>query len=122
MNCTSLRLLGLLFLGLSGIASAQPPIALNDDEAIRIIENLDGRVDQLIAKVRQCAAAGLAPMSECHCRYPVKLESAREAYEEVLMRHPEWENRAVLWWDAGEPRPSNLHMGGLKNRFDQPCS
>ncbi len=103
-------------------AQASPPIALNDEHQIEIIEQLDGRVEQLVAKIRQCAAAGLAPVSECHCRYPRKLESAKRAYQRVINEHPEWEGRAVLWWDDSAPRPSNLHMGGLEHRFAQSCT
>lgn len=118
-----MRLMTLLMLLVFPIgASASPPIALNSDDEIQVIEQLDGRVEQLVAKIRQCAAAGLAPASECHCYYPEKLESARQAYQQVVNRHPEWEGRAVLWWEDSAPRPSNLHMGGLKNRISRPCT
>lgn len=112
----------IVLLALPVLTRAAPPVALNDDEEIRMIEQLDGQVDQLIAKVRQCAAAGLAPASECHCYYPGKLKSARRAYRQVLSRHPEWEDRAILWWYSGDQGPSNLHMGGLKNQIGRPCT
>jgi hypothetical protein len=97
------------------------PIEIMRTSDIQDIERLDYEVDRLNAKIKQCAAAGLAPAIECHCHYPDKLASAIDAYQSVLEKHPGWENRAVLWWDSARTTPSNLHMGGLKLTIETPC-
>ena len=105
------------------VSSGAPafPIEIMETSDIQDIERLDHEVDRLNAKIKQCAAAGLAPAVECHCRYPVKLASAIYVYQSVLEKHPDWENRAVLWWDSERTIASNLHMGGLKLTIDKPC-
>jgi len=97
------------------------PLQLMEPTDIRDIERLDYEVVRLNAKIRQCAAAGLAPAMECHCFYPSKLASAINVYQTVLEKHPDWENRAVLWWDSAGAMPSNLHLGGLKLTIEKPC-
>lgn len=97
------------------------PITLESNDEIRVARDLDRKVDNLISKVKQCAAAGLAPAAECHCYYPSKLDSALSSYESMLERHPEWEDRTLLWWDEKRNYPSNLHLRGLRVRFAEPC-
>ena len=81
---------------------------------IRDIERLDYEVVRLSAKIKQCAAAGLAPAIECHCFYPDKLTSALNLYRAVLEKHPDWENRAVLWWDSATTHTLEPSSGRLK--------
>jgi hypothetical protein len=97
------------------------PLELMEPTDIRDIERLDYEVVRLNAKIKQCAAAGLAPAMECHCFYPNKLASAINVYQTVLEKHPDWENRAVLWWDSATTIPSNLHLGGVKLTIEKPC-
>lgn len=105
------------------VSSGEPafPLELMERNDIQDIERLDVEVDRLNAKIKQCAAAGLAPALECHCFYPDKLASAIVVYQSVLEKHPDWENRAVLWWDSERTVPSNLHMGGLKLTIEKSC-
>ena len=105
------------------VSSGEPafPLELMERNDIQDIERLDVEVDRLNAKIKQCAAAGLAPALECHCFYPDKLASAIVVYQSVLEKHPDWENRAVLWWDSERTVPSNLHMGGLKLTIEKTC-
>ncbi|MBT6892952.1 MAG: hypothetical protein HOA25_15745 [Gammaproteobacteria bacterium] len=111
----------LMFVPLASGGTPGFPLELMEATDIRDIERLDYEVVRLNAKIKQCAAAGLAPAIECHCFYPNKLESAINVYQTVLKKHPEWENRAVLWWDSTRTRPSNLHLGGLKLTIEKPC-
>lgn len=97
------------------------PLELMKPSDIRDIERLDYEVVRLTAKIKQCAAVGLAPATECHCFYPKKLASAINVYQTVLEKHPDWENRAVLWWDNDRTIPSNLHMGGLRLTIEKSC-
>jgi hypothetical protein len=105
------------------VSSGAPgfPLELMELNDIRDIERLDYEVVRLNAKIKQCAAAGLAPAIDCHCFYPNKLASAIYVYQTVLEKHPDWENRAVLWWDSARTIPSNLHMGGLKLTIEKSC-
>ena len=98
------------------------PVELIRHSDIEDVRKLGVEVDRLTAKVRQCAAAGLASPSKCHCYYPARLASAKGLYQRVLAKHPDWENRAVLWWNRERTYPSNLHFGGLKVQFSQSCS
>lgn len=102
--------------------ASSPTVELEDAGDIEAARELDDKLDQLIAKVRQCAAAGLAPADQCYCQYPSKLNAARSTYEEMLDRNPNWEDSTLLWWEGNRPYPSNLQMRGLKVRFAQPCS
>ena len=111
-----LMYVALAFGGTSGF-----PLELMEPTDIQDIERLDYEVVRLNAKIKQCAAAGLAPAIECHCFYPNKLASAINVYQTVLEKHPDWENRAVLWWDSARTMPSNLHLGGLKLTIEKPC-
>ena len=97
-------------------------VELHRSSDIADIELLDRELTRLVAKVRQCAAAGLAPASECYCYYPSKLESTREVYREVIDRHPDWVDRSLLWWDESRSFMSSLHLRGLKTHMEQPCS
>ena len=76
------------------------PLELMEPTDIRDIERLDYEVERLNAN---------------------KLESAISVYQTVLKKHPDWENRAVLWWDSTRTTPSNLHLGGLKLTIEKPC-
>ncbi|MFP6805151.1 MAG: hypothetical protein VCA12_18710 [Pseudomonadales bacterium] len=111
----------LMFIPLVFGATPGLPLELMEPTDIRDIERLDYEVVRLNAKIKQCAAAGLAPATECHCFYPNKLASAINVYQTVLEKHPGWENRAVLWWDSARTMPSNLHLGGLKLTIEKPC-
>ncbi len=102
--------------------SSVRPVELVRDSDIEDARKLGVEVDRLTAKVRQCAAAGLALPSKCYCYYPNRLASAKGLYQRVLAKHPDWENRAVLWWNRDRTYPSNLHFGGLKVQFSQNCS
>ncbi|MBT4162054.1 MAG: hypothetical protein HOC70_13230 [Gammaproteobacteria bacterium] len=103
-------------------ARSDQTIELHRTNDIADIELLDRELTQLVAKVRQCAAAGLAPASDCYCYYPTKLESTRVVYHQVLERHPEWLDRSVLWWDQSRSFTSNLRLRGLKQHIEEPCS
>ena len=109
-------------IGESALAASEEAITLERTEEIRVAKELDRRVDGLIAKVRQCAAAGLAPAAECHCYYPSKLDATLNSYEAMLARHPDWEDRTLLWWEDNRAYPSNLQLRGLKVRLSRPCS
>ncbi|MEO2183007.1 MAG: hypothetical protein ABGY43_11965 [bacterium] len=111
----------LMFIPLVFGATPGLPLELMEPTDIRDIERLDYEVVRLNAKIKQCAAAGLAPAIECHCFYPNKLASAINVYQTVLEKHPDWENRAVLWWDSARTMPSNLHLGGLKLTIEKSC-
>ena len=106
----------LAFGGTSGF-----PLELMEAADIRDIERLDYEVVRLSAKIKQCAAAGLAPAIECHCFYPGKLTSAINTYHTVIEKHPDWENRTLLWWNSSRTIPSNLDMGGLKLTIEESC-
>ena len=111
-----LMYVALAFGGTSGF-----PLELMEAADIRDIERLDYEVVRLSAKIKQCAAAGLAPAIECHCFYPGKLTSAINFYNTVIEKHPDWENRALLWWNSSRTIPSNLDMGGLKLTIEESC-
>lgn len=111
----------LMSISLSAIGQSGLPLQLVEPTDIKDIERLDYEVVRLNAKVRQCVAAGLAPVTECHCFYPGKLAAAINLYRTVVEKHPEWENRAVLWWDSARSIPSNLHMGGLRRTIERSC-
>ena len=111
----------LMFIPLVSGGTSGFPLELMEATDIQDIERLDYEVVRLNAKIKQCAAAGLAPAIECHCFYPNKLASAINVYQTVLEKHPDWENRAVLWWDSARTMPSNLHLGGLKLTIEKPC-
>ncbi len=111
-----LMYVALAFGGTSGF-----PLELMEAADIRDIERLDYEVVRLSAKIKQCAAAGLAPAIECHCFYPGKLTSAINIYHTVIEKHPDWENRALLWWNSARTIPSNLDMGGLKLTIEESC-
>ena len=113
---------GLMLLLLVALPATAATLELRDQDEIAAARALDQSMDGLVAKVRQCAAAGLAPAAECHCYYPAKLDSARSLYREVIDRHPEWEDRTLLWWEDGRASPSNVQMRGAKIRFATPCS
>jgi hypothetical protein len=111
----------LMFIPLVSAGTPGFPLELMEPTDIQDIERLDYEVVRLNTKIKQCAAAGLAPTTKCHCFYPNKLASAINAYQMVLKKHPDWENRAVLWWDSATTMPSNLHLGGLKLTIEKPC-
>ena len=67
----------LLAIPASGGASSKAPIELMNPADIAEIEVLDKKVDGLLAKVKQCQAAGLAPTTKCYCYYPGKFASAK---------------------------------------------
>jgi hypothetical protein len=115
----SMRTLLILIL-LAGVpGAAASTLVLEKAGDIRDIEQLDTEVDRLVSKVRQCAAAGLAPVSQCFCYYPAKLASTRVAYYKVLIKHPHWEDRAIRW--QYNTSSAELHLGGLKKRI-QACN
>ena len=111
----------LMFVSLVSSGQSEFPLQLMEPTDIKDIERLDYEVVRLNAKIRQCVAAGLAPVIECHCFYPDKLASALNLYRAVLEKHPDWENRAVLWWGSATSTPSNLHLGGLKRTIEKSC-
>lgn len=114
------HLLMTLFLLTLSDQLAASTIQLDSAGDIRDIEQLDYEVDRLVAKVRQCAAAGLAPVNECFCYYPEKLASARSAFQKLLIKHPDWEDQAIRWPD--DRSASQLHLRGLKQRIQRPCA
>ena len=111
----------LMFIPLVSSGTPVFPLELMEPTDIVDIERLDYEVVRLNAKIRQCAAAGLAPEIECQCFYPDKLASVIDVYQTVVEKHPDWENRVVLWWDSARTIPSNLHMGGLKLKIKKSC-
>ena len=121
MNKSFLLLIFLLFVPPQAL-TGQQSLELHVSSDIADIERLDQEVSQLIAKVRQCAAAGLAPASECYCMYPSKLESTRKVYSNLLDKHPDWEGQSLLWWSEDRSFSSNLHLRGLRDRIEQPCT
>jgi hypothetical protein len=115
-------LVALLLIPIFVDASSSRPLELMAAGDIEDIQTLGVEVDRLVAKIKQCAAAGLAPATQCHCYYPGKLGRAKSTFQSILAKHPEWEDRAVLWWDDTRTNPSNLHMGGVRAQFEQPCT
>ena len=111
----------LMFIPLVSSGAPVFPLELMEPTDIVDIERLDYEVVRLSAKIKQCAAAGLAPAIECHCFYPGKLTSAINIYHTVIEKHPDWENRALLWWNSSRTIPSNLDMGGLKLTIEESC-
>ena len=111
----------LMFVSLVSSGQSEFPLQLMEPTDIKDIERLDYEVVRLSAKIKQCAAAGLAPAIECHCFYPGKLTSAINIYHTVIEKHPDWENRALLWWNSSRTIPSNLDMGGLKLTIEESC-
>ena len=109
----------LLLLPLSLSAGSTHPVHVDSEAEIRDIQYLDARVEDLYTKMEQCVAADIAPVMECHCQYPGKLARVRDALENIIAKHPGWENRAVLWWDGRHP--ANLNLAGLTNRITRPC-
>jgi len=121
MNKSLLLLIFLLFVSPQALTE-EPLLELHASSDIADIERLDQEVSRLIAKVRQCAAAGLAPASECYCLYPAKLESTREVYSSLLDKHPHWEDHSLRWRNEDRALTSNLHLRGLRSRIEQPCT
>ena len=117
MHCYRFLLVTLLLAGTGSVAAST--IHLESAGDIRDIEQLDYEVDRLVAKVRQCAAAGLASVNECFCHYPRKLASARSAFQKLLVKHPDWEDRSIRWPD--NRAASQLHLRGLREKIEQPC-
>jgi hypothetical protein len=111
----------LMYVSLAFGGTLGSPLELMDPTDIQDIERLDYEVVRLNAKINQCAAAGLAPAIECHCFYPHKLASAINVYQTLLEKHPNWENRRVLWWNSTGTIASNLHMASLKLIIKKPC-
>ena len=118
------RLIGILLL-LSGQAGAEPasrlPLALHDAHDLRDIQTLSRDVDRLLTKIEQCAVAELAPVAQCHCQYPGKLARVKREIRQLLAKHPDWDNRALLWWGRGEADASSLHLGRVRRQLHQPC-
>lgn len=126
MRCLSL----MLFLLMTGQVCAdavsletasQHPLAIHRHSDLNEIRALDQEVDDLLVKIEQCQVAELAPRGQCHCQYPGRLNAVRHAINQILEKHPEWRNRALLWWDRREVYASSLHLGGLQRQLDQPC-
>ena len=111
----------LMFVSLVSSGQSEFPLQLMEPTDIKDIERLDYEVVRLSAKIKQCAAAGLAPAIECHCFYPGKLTSAINTYHTVIAKHPDWENRTLLWWNSSRTIPSNLDMRGLKLTIEESC-
>ncbi len=115
----------LLFLLVSNQVDAEVvskhPLALHHSSELKEIEALDREVDQLLTKIEQCAVSELAPAGQCHCQYPGKLASVRVAITSLLEKHPDWGDRALLWWDRQTPYASSLHLGSVQNQLAQPC-
>lgn len=103
-------------------ALGERTIELHTSSEIADIELLDQQVEQLVAKVRQCAAVGLAPASDCYCYYPGKLESTRQAYEDVVSKHPSWADGSVRWWTDDGSFSSSLYLRGIRQQIEQPCT
>ncbi len=89
---------------------------------IKDIEVLDQELDQLVSKVRQCAAAGMAPASDCYCQYPTKLAAARATYKRLENKYPRWMGNSVRWRNDMEALSSNLYLRGIRQQLNQPCS
>jgi len=89
---------------------------------IKDIAVLYQKVNQLVSKVRQCAAAGMAPASDCYCQYPSKLAATRTAYERVEKKYPSWMDNSVRWRGEEEIFSSNLYLRGIRQQLNQPCS
>ena len=125
MEIRIIKLIGVLLL-LPMPVDAEPdsrrPLALGHVRDLRDIRTLDREVDRLTTKIEQCAVAELAPVGQCHCQYPGKLASVKRAINQLLVRHPDWDNRALLWWDQRETYASSLHLGGIRRQLNQPCN
>ena len=89
---------------------------------IKDIEVLDQELDQLVSKVRQCAAAGMSPASDCYCQYPAKLAAARATYKRLENKYPRWMGNSVRWRNDMEALSSNLYLRGIRQQLNQPCS
>lgn len=99
----------------------QHPLAIHRHSDMDEIRALDEQVDHLLVKIEQCQVAELAPIGQCHCQYPTKLNSVKQAMNRLLEKHPDWSNRALLWWDQRQTYASSLHLGGVQRQLDQPC-
>ena len=83
----------LMFVSLVSSGQSEFPLQLMEPTDIKDIERLDYEVVRLNAKIRQCVAAGLAPVIECHCFYPDKLASVPFSGGAVRQAHP----RTFIW-------------------------
>ena len=106
----------------SGEALSDRTVELHKVSEITDIEVLDQEVEQLVAKVRQCVAAGLAPASDCYCQYPSRLAATREAYHRVADKYPNWTDGSVRWWNEDRAFSSNLYLRWIRQQLEQPCS
>jgi hypothetical protein len=115
-----------LLVSIQGVAladdSAKHPLALRQSSDLREVQALDREVDQLLTKIQQCAVAELAPAGQCHCQYPSKLASVKNSINRLLEKHPDWDDRALLWWDRQTTYASSLHLGGVQRQLDEPCN
>ena len=117
------RLFVLLFLLVaSSAARTDRTIEIHEVSEISDIAFLDKELEQMVAKVRQCAAAGLASASDCYCQYPGKLAAIRKAYDRVAKKYPDWTDGSIRWWDKGSSFSSNLYLRGVRQQLEQPCS
>ena len=117
------RTILLFFLLITSVSAAgNETIELRTSSEIADIQLLDRQVEQLVAKVRQCAAAGLAPASDCYCYYPEKLASTRQVFRAVVSKHPDWADGSVLWRTDERSLSSSLYMRGIRQQIEQPCS
>ena len=116
-----LVLLSLLLVASSG-AQTESTIEIYKVSEISDIAVLDKELEQMVAKVRQCAAAGLASASDCYCEYPGKLAAIRKAYDRVVEKYPSWTEGSIRWWDKGSGFSSNLYLRGVRQQLEQPCS
>ena len=97
-------------------------IEISDISEISDIARLDFELEQMVSKVRQCAEVGLASASNCYCKYPVKLDAVRKAYETLAQKYPNWRDHSIRWWDEGSTFSSNLYLRGVRQQLSQPCS
>ncbi len=104
------------------VNTSKHPLALHYTPELSEVKALDREVDQLLTKIRQCAVAELAPVGQCHCQYPNKLASVKQSINDLLEKHPDWDDRALLWWDRQTPYASSIHIGGVQRQLDQPCN
>ena len=117
------RLVFFLALSLQSSGSlSDRTIEISDISEISDVARLDMELEQMVSKVRQCAAVGLASASNCYCKYPAKLDAVREAYDTLAKKYPNWRDRTIRWWDEGSAFSSNLYLRGVRQRLSEPCS
>ena len=111
-----------VFLLHSSTSFSDRTIDVHEVSEILDVTRLDMELEQMVSKVRQCAAVGLASASDCYCHYPARLDAVRQAYDRLAEKYPNWMDRSIRWWNEGSDFSSNLYLRGIRQRLSRPCS